>query len=1298
MNLPLDKLKKMLQYQLEYYFSRQNLAHDAYLISQMDADQYVPIWTIANFNQIKKLTSDIALVTQVLRESPNVQVDVEGLKVRPNHTRCTVILREISENTRGHEVEELFDSPNCPKIVTCESAINNAWYVTFDSSEDAQKAYQYLREEVKTFKGKPILARIKAKPMNRQQSSGSSQNNPASPPTGLVSPTLAPPPPAGAVQATAISTAGPPPPSVPSSAPISVAAAATAALQAPSPNSIRFSKAVTSVGQASHRQSAPVVSQASFQHVMMQQPHQQQMQQHQQHPPPASTPMSVTTSLPYATLMTNATAIQHHHHQQQPQHHQQQHHHQHHHQQQAAAAAAVAAANQLPAASFNGQQIHIYSLPQGQFYQATPAGVLPAYYPPNALPAATAAFAPGAAPAATAAFPDNAAAAAALFGSTAAAVQQPFKHMGGAGGAAGGGGVGTGGMGRGGYKSARRGRGGGIGDRSSDSRYSGHGNGPIYQGNSGYQVQGPGPQMPPPVSSSAALPNSAYNSGYGGGSGGFAAGGRTSGSRSWDGSQSKRAYQQHQQQHLSSSAAASSACPSIPVSFNPVAVMTSVNSPAFSGAKTSVAASQPSVLVPNSPSSSSPSAVTITPSSSQPTTMSVAVPAAVATTATQASIPSEQLGKSESEVTTSASSSVGRSSQATSPLASVVTTSAGSPSSASSAPSATATTVTATVTAAAPPAISTATATTASSSVTSSTSPKSSVHLSGATAAGGGTLHSQSVVSPAGHSSGHYATSSGHHGQHGHGYQQGGSSFHQSRTSLESQSGGRGGGYGGSQFGKGLVGQGFGGGTEYRRGRGRGGPRGGGGGRGGSSYDGYNSRTQAPGSGYHHGPGSHTRYEGRYENRSESRSGHPGPAQSNGGPGSTGSIERPSGHVHNPNVGGQIGAGPGGSNAMSAAVSAPPPEFEMKGNDFPALPGAKEVGSLKRLAEGHNQQPGAQTGSSSGASSGSVHVIEIGSGESGPHRPKENAPSGGALAYVGGLQQITSSGSGGAETKGAIHDSSGPGSVIPLDNAWENKGFRDAVKGTAKLKVNESSPETTSQDMQDNSGATTGKSSQIKEPFRINSNRCSGSNNRQSKPSKEGDSVVVNGEASGSTSIKGLHSPPCVSIAAAVPFAESENSGASKGNITYAQMAQKRKEEQEAAAAAASAGKATSSASTISASPLTTASASSGSGGGGNASNAASEEHINKKKQIVKENHHSAVKNTHHHGKDSSSSSSSSSQAVIASSNTDKTNSGGSTGHNGPTKISNSNANNTSAVNSNSSSTNTSVTAATSGK
>ena len=59
----------------------------------------------------------------------------------------------LQENIKVQIIfQKLFDSPKCPNVVSCESAINNAWYVTFDSSEDAQKAYQYLREEVKTFK------------------------------------------------------------------------------------------------------------------------------------------------------------------------------------------------------------------------------------------------------------------------------------------------------------------------------------------------------------------------------------------------------------------------------------------------------------------------------------------------------------------------------------------------------------------------------------------------------------------------------------------------------------------------------------------------------------------------------------------------------------------------------------------------------------------------------------------------------------------------------------------------------------------------------------------------------------------------------------------------------------------------------------------------------------------------------------------------------------------------------------------------------------------------------------------
>jgi la-related protein 4 len=49
------------------FYCRENLANDAFLVSQMDSDHYVHISTLANFNMIKKLTSNIDLVTEVLR-------------------------------------------------------------------------------------------------------------------------------------------------------------------------------------------------------------------------------------------------------------------------------------------------------------------------------------------------------------------------------------------------------------------------------------------------------------------------------------------------------------------------------------------------------------------------------------------------------------------------------------------------------------------------------------------------------------------------------------------------------------------------------------------------------------------------------------------------------------------------------------------------------------------------------------------------------------------------------------------------------------------------------------------------------------------------------------------------------------------------------------------------------------------------------------------------------------------------------------------------------------------------------
>lgn len=162
-----NTLRNNLRAQLEYYFSRENLVHDQYLQSQMDSDQYVPIATVANFNMVQKMTHDIDLIVEVLRTSKQVQVDEKGEKVRPKHSRSVLMLREIPDTTPVEEVKALFNGENCPKVVSCEFAHNSYWYITFESDEDAFTAYNYLRTERKTFQDKPIMARIKAKPLMR---------------------------------------------------------------------------------------------------------------------------------------------------------------------------------------------------------------------------------------------------------------------------------------------------------------------------------------------------------------------------------------------------------------------------------------------------------------------------------------------------------------------------------------------------------------------------------------------------------------------------------------------------------------------------------------------------------------------------------------------------------------------------------------------------------------------------------------------------------------------------------------------------------------------------------------------------------------------------------------------------------------------------------------------------------------------------------------------------------------------------------------------------------------------------
>lgn len=96
-----EALKSALTKQLEYYFSKENLLVDKYLLSQMNPDMFVPIKTIAGFKMVTNLTTDLDLVVNTLRELNSVVVDETGTLVRPNikTSRNTIILRDIPTAT-----------------------------------------------------------------------------------------------------------------------------------------------------------------------------------------------------------------------------------------------------------------------------------------------------------------------------------------------------------------------------------------------------------------------------------------------------------------------------------------------------------------------------------------------------------------------------------------------------------------------------------------------------------------------------------------------------------------------------------------------------------------------------------------------------------------------------------------------------------------------------------------------------------------------------------------------------------------------------------------------------------------------------------------------------------------------------------------------------------------------------------------------------------------------------------------------------------------------------------------------
>ncbi|CEO99507.1 hypothetical protein PBRA_007240 [Plasmodiophora brassicae] len=157
-----------VQTQIEFYFSQQNLATDAYLRSQMDDSQYVDLAVIADFKKVKRFTDDMDDIIASIRRSKLLELDATGTKVRAAMKpaeRTTIILRDIPSDTPRDDILSLFDNDACGKVLSLHDDIGDTWFVTFEDEDACLRSAQYIRQQ--TFNGKPVSMRVKSENMMR---------------------------------------------------------------------------------------------------------------------------------------------------------------------------------------------------------------------------------------------------------------------------------------------------------------------------------------------------------------------------------------------------------------------------------------------------------------------------------------------------------------------------------------------------------------------------------------------------------------------------------------------------------------------------------------------------------------------------------------------------------------------------------------------------------------------------------------------------------------------------------------------------------------------------------------------------------------------------------------------------------------------------------------------------------------------------------------------------------------------------------------------------------------------------
>ncbi|KAL4569056.1 hypothetical protein LXL04_024683 [Taraxacum kok-saghyz] len=94
--IPRPDLDEKIITQIDYYFSKENLAKDVHLRQNMDEQGWVSVYLIAGFNRISSLTNNVRLILDVMRASTTVEVKGEKMRRRDGWMKWPPIPRSLN--------------------------------------------------------------------------------------------------------------------------------------------------------------------------------------------------------------------------------------------------------------------------------------------------------------------------------------------------------------------------------------------------------------------------------------------------------------------------------------------------------------------------------------------------------------------------------------------------------------------------------------------------------------------------------------------------------------------------------------------------------------------------------------------------------------------------------------------------------------------------------------------------------------------------------------------------------------------------------------------------------------------------------------------------------------------------------------------------------------------------------------------------------------------------------------------------------------------------------------------------